>query len=334
MWSPWKDDKGELIPRVLNGMLSIGPQASLRLEPGLVIKFSDSAGLDVNGSLIAEEAVLTSLHDDEYGGDADGSLSGEKSWQGVTLRGRNLVRLDETLIRYAKIGVTLVDAAPKLADVRIEDCWDAALGMDSLSTPQISALKLENNFLNGVVILDENLPEGKIQWSMIGDPGNQLVRVVRSPLTIGPTSQLVIDSGIIVKFSQGAELVIEGQVIAGSASGDPVYLTALSDDNHGGDTDNINREPMRGEWLGLRLNPNNTSVSVSLFDVSILYAATGLQFINPVELQVDALIIAESQSYGMVCTVPLGLLIEEMNIKFNNNGQDTSGCSELPLITP
>jgi hypothetical protein len=139
---------------------------------------------------------------------------------------------------------------------------------------------------------------------------------------------------VIVKFAPGAGLVVEGQLDAGGTRGAPIYLTALSDDAHGGDTDNVDRDPARGEWLGLQLNPNNTSVTVRLEDVSILYAVTGVDILNPVDLQVSNLTIAESQLFGMACQAPLPASPEEMEIEFENNGQDVSGCAETILVSP
>jgi len=314
----------------VSGMLAIGAQASLRLEPETVVKFSPEGGLDISGSLVADQAVLTSLHDDEYGGDADGNQGGEKRWHGLTLRGRTLVQLQDTLIRFAQIGIKMENAAPQLSGVRIAESWEAALGSDLLSAPQLADLRLENNAIDGMLILADNLPPGPTRWDVIGSPSAQVVRVLRSPLRVGADTQLVISPGVIVKFAPQAGLIVEGQFLAGAIDGEQVILTAFSDDENGGDTDNLTQTPVRGAWDGLVLNPNNTAVATSLINTSILYAMTGIEVLNPIQFEAAGLLLAESQLYGISCQASVQLPLDAASIEFSNNTQDVSGCVVEP----
>lgn len=334
VWNPWEDTDGQPLPRVVTGMLAVGPQATLHLAPGLVLKFVEGAGLDISGSLIADRAVLTSLHDNEYGGPAVGNPGGQALWQGVTLRGHNLVQINQTLIRFAQVGVNLVDSAPTISDVRIEDCWEAALGSDLLSIPQVTGLDLQRNAINGVLLMADSLPEGTTSWGVIGDPETQTTRVVRSMLGVGPNSRLIIEPGVIVKFSAQAGLMIEGGLTVGSADGSIAYLTSLADDALGGDADNSAQAPIRGSWQGLRLNPNNTQASVSLNSMEILFAATALEVLNPLTWQIGGLTVANSQLYGISCATPYELPFSEAEITLTNNGQDIYGCTFPSTATP
>ena len=326
VWSPWQDAEGKPLTRVVNGLLAVGPQASLRLSPNIVIKFSENAGLDVHGNLFANQAIMTSLYDDEYGGNTGGSSRGDKVWQGVVLHGRTLVQLQDTLIRYAQIGLRMDDASPQLSKLRIEDSWEAALGSDLISAPQFSDLKIENNAINGLLIMVDTLPEGTTRWEVIGHSGDQLVRVIRSPLRIRSGSHLIIDPGVVVKFAQQANLIVEGKLEVGMPGMERVTLTAMSDDGYGGNTDSLAQSTFRGAWIGLTLNPNNTIVDISLNNVSILYAMTGIDLLNPINFDVADLIIAESQLYGISCKVPMQFSFEDAIIEFENNGLDLSGC--------
>jgi hypothetical protein len=326
VWSAWKDADGKPLIRVVSGMLAVGPQASLKLSPNVVVKFAEGAGLDISGNLISDQAVLTSVYDDQHGGNTAGNSSGERKWLGVILHGRGLVQLSDTLIRYAQIGLSMYDAVPQLSKVSIQDSWEAALGSDLLSAPQIIDLDIENNAINGLLILVDSVPEGVTRWDVLGQANAQLVRVIRSPFTVGPNSHLVIAPGVIVKFTQQAGLIVEGRLELGAPGGEMVTLTAFSDDSYGGNTDNLSTSVFRGAWTGLVLNPNNTIVETKLNNVLILYAMTGIDLLNPVSFEVRDLRIAESQLFGMLCKSFVQFSWEEAEIDFQNNGQDFSGC--------
>lgn len=334
VWSSWEDIDGQPLARVVTGMLRVGEQAALRITPGVVVKFSDNGGLDVLGSLVIDQVVMTSFRDDEYGGDSDGPSGGQALWQGIRLHGRGLVQLQDSLIRFAQVGVGLEDAAPNLVDLRIADCWEAAMTSDAISSPVVRQLGLENNAINGMLLTVDRLPDGGLRWGVLGEPENQLVRVVKSILTIGPSSQLAVDPGVIIKFAPQAGLVIEGQASLGNSGSEVSYLTSLADDSNGGNTDNINQPPIRGSWQGLRLNPNNTQVILALNNLAIQYALTGLEVINPLTWQVKELTIAESQQYGISCASAFDLSMLASEISFLNNLVDFGGCVFVPEATP
>lgn len=332
-WSPWVDAANQPIVRVLMENLVIGPEAALRLARGVIVKFDVNAGLDVRGGLSAEGAVFTSLHDDETGGETNGSASGELAWLGIKIRGRKLTRLENSLIRYAQVGLWMEDAAPTLRGVRIEDNWSAALSSDFRSAPEIENLSLKRNAINGLLIHADSLPEGQTRWSLIGTAQDQLVRVIPGNLTIGATSQLIIDPGVVIKFAPQSGLIVEGRFQAGQKDAETVTFTALTDDSLGGDTDSSQQTPIRGFWKGIAVNPNNTNAQLALFNVRIRYASTGLEVLNPLEWQVSGLSVEESQLYGISCTAPFDTFILPDEITFTNNGQDISGCQVTPLPT-
>lgn len=205
---------------------------------------------------------------------------------------------------------------------------------DAISSPVVSQLRLENNAINGLLLTVDRLPDGGLRWGVLGEPENQLVRVVKSVLTIGPSSQLALDPGVIIKFAPQAGLVIEGQASLGNSGGEVTYLTSLADDSSGGNTDNINQPPIRGSWQGLRLNPNNTQVILALNNLAIQYALTGLEVINPLTWQVKELMIAESQQYGISCAAAFDLSMLVSEISFLNNLVDFAGCVFIPEATP
>lgn len=326
VWSPWYDADNRPIVRVVRDRLRINHEATLRLDQDTIIKFDTNGGLDVYGGLLTAQAVLTSLHDDEYGGDTDGGTSGERSWLGVQLHGRQLTRLDGTLIRYAQTGVWLEDAGPLIDNSRIEDSRLAALSADVRSSPEIGNLTMARNAINGMVIRETALPEGETRWRVIGAPESQVVRVLRNVLVIGPNSRLSIDPGVVIKFSSQAGLVVEGELRVGEPDGAQVSFTALAHDAVAGDTDNASQIPNRGAWLGIVVNPNDTNARLALFNTEIRFATIGLYLTHMPEWEFKGLTISDSQLYGLSCDALSLFLSGESEITLINNGAETLSC--------
>jgi hypothetical protein len=326
VWSAWTDAAGQPLIRVVTGKIAIASEATLRLDPDVVVKFAQNGLLDVNGGLLATGAILTSLHDDEHGGDTDGRGDGERAWPGLQLRGRKLTRLEGIVIRYADIGLWLEDSAPQLQDVSIEDSRTAALSTDLKSILNPTELKLIRNAINGLVLRVEALPDGETRWDMLGPPQTQLVRVIERPLLVGPKARLVIAPGVVIKFAPQSGLVVDGELQIGQSSGAVVTLTALSDDSVGGDTDNAPALPNRGAWLGLTVNPNKTEARLSLFNVTIQYATVGLFLTAMSEWEFEALTIANSQLYGLSCDAASLFTADDPALMLRDNGAPTLSC--------
>jgi hypothetical protein len=326
VWSSWAEADQRPVTRVITGKVTVGPDATLRLDTGTVVKFDVNGSLDVFGGLLATDAVFTSLHDDDYGGDTDDRAEGERTWPGIQLHGRKLTRLQRTLVRYAQVGLWLEDAAPDMQDMRIEDSHTAALSADLLSKPTISGLTLARNAVNGLLLRAETLPEGETRWGVIGTPENQLVRVLQKTLVVGPKAQLIIGPGVVVKFSPQSGLIIEGRLQAGQPNGELVTFTALTDDAAGGDSDAGLSPPSRGAWLGITVNPNNTNATLSLFGVNISYATVGLFLVNMPEWEFDVLTISSSQLYGLSCDATSLFAPDDPRLILLDNGAETLAC--------
>ncbi|MCU0485608.1 MAG: hypothetical protein MUC85_05795 [Anaerolineales bacterium] len=325
IWTPLKLEDGSEIARLVTGRLTIGENATLRMDPETVVKFTGEGWLEVFGALTANQAVFTSFQDDQFGGITDRGTTSDMVWKGIQLKTRKPVRLQDVTLRFAEVGLWLENSAPELSTLLIEGCTQAAISADLPSSPQFKSVTFKENAINGMLMRATELPDGETRWNRLGDE-NQVVRVILANLTISPRAQLVIEEGTVIKFGSQVGLIVEGQLSAAGSEQAPVIFTALSDDRAGGDSDFSQLAPSRGAWLGISVNPNNTGARLSLTNMEIRYAVNGLFLLNMPDWFYDGLVIAESQFYGISCDLLSVFSLEEEGIVFNNNGNESTSC--------
>lgn len=273
------------VVRIVRDTVTVGPDATLRVQPGVVVKFAgqgrvvvQGAVSAVGGSSPAEQIVFTSLHDDEHGGDTDGPTGPQDNriWGGIVMEGADATtELQNVYIRYAPI--TLLDASPKLFSNRIALAPGAGLRMTPGSSPDMRGARFEDNGLNGIAIITGTLIADQ-KWTRLGGAGeDQIVRILEGELTIGPGAVLEIESDVVIKATPAGKLTVLGHLRATGRADQLVVFTSLNDDVRGGDT---NRRPLNagaGDWPGIEVGPEGNA---RLAYVSIYYAEVGLNVLG------------------------------------------------------
>jgi hypothetical protein len=273
------------IVRVVRDTVTVGPDATLKVQPGVVVKFTEQGQVVVQGAMSAiggsdvdEEIVFTSLHDDDHGGDTDGATvpQDNRVWGGITMEGVDATtELQNVIVRYAPI--TLVDASPRLFSDRVELAPDAGLRMTPGSSPDMRGARFEDNGLNGIAILTGTLIVDQ-KWTRLGGAGeDQIVRVLEGEVTIGPGAVLEIEPDVVIKAGPAGKLLVLGHLRAKGRADQLVAFTSLNDDVRGGDT---NRRPLNagaGDWPGIEVGPEGNAL---LSYVGIYYADIGLNVLG------------------------------------------------------
>ncbi|MFN2285369.1 MAG: tetratricopeptide repeat protein [Anaerolineae bacterium] len=269
------------VVRVVRDAVTVGPDAVLKVQPGVVVKFTEQGRMVVQGALsaiatsdTAEQIVFTSLHDDEYGGDTDGPTvpQDDRVWEGIILEGADeTTELQNVLVRYAPI--TLLDASPKLFSNKIALAPGAGLRMTPGSSPDMRGASFEDNGLHGIAILTGTLIADQ-KWTRLGGTGDdQIVRVLEGEVTVGPGAVLEIEPDVVIKANPAGKLMVLGHLSAKGRADQLVVFTSLNDDVRGGDT---NRRPLNagaGDWPGIEIGPEGNA---HLAYVGIYYAEIGL----------------------------------------------------------
>jgi hypothetical protein len=89
------------------------------------------------------------------------------------------------------------------------------------------------------------------------------VHVVTCDVTVPVARTLTIEAGAIVKFTNDAQINVNGKLIAQGTSSNPIYFTSYYDDSIGGDTDGSGpTEGAVGDWGAIVFNGGSDDSSI------------------------------------------------------------------------
>ena len=276
---------------VSTGTIFVNLGRTMVLEPGVVVKWEAASSLSVSGFLDvngtpSEPVVFTSLSDDATGGDTnkDGpSVGTPGSWRSIVFSGSGSgSEMDCAVIRFAGAsGSSAIDLNPAdvtLRDCLVEQCQADALELSTGSAGStISGCRFDDNGgvavdlvpLGAVAGFEGNTAQGNALGDHIRVTDDQLdtdVSIGRENLINGVlvssvsifvpgARRLTLHQGVAIKFeSSTSSFNVNGALDVFGTAFDPVFLTALADDEVAGDTnlDGAATVPVPGGWRGIQ----------------------------------------------------------------------------------
>ncbi len=133
-----------------NILLTVQASATLTIEPGVVVKFRNDAGISVLGKIIVQgtigqQIVFTSYLDDEYGGDANADATSTApfsgDWYGIEVLSNGSI-FDNAIFRYG--GKWYNGAGNHMANLSIKDT-NAPITNSIFEYSKVYGLKLSNS---------------------------------------------------------------------------------------------------------------------------------------------------------------------------------------------
>lgn len=265
VWDEIQAGNNTSITRVIDGIITIAPEAILELKPGLILKFGQSGGLKIQGSFSAlgeQDApiLLTSWRDPVGGGKETGARAGD--WQGVWLNGQeNKKELRNIHIAYGGQSdrktscLTMENSKPILEDITITACGYYPIASDLQSQPVITNIALTDNYpSNDWNIYESRLSQGQqVRWNPIYTKDEMLIpRLVTGWINVDSGAKLTIGEGNVVKFNQRIGVYSHGILEVLGTEDNPVVLTSWRDPE-------VSREGnvQAGDWSGIRLQGSN-----------------------------------------------------------------------------
>ncbi len=315
-------DVGADLPlvRVIRGDLTVEEGAALTLKPGVVVKFAPAGRLILRGALNATgggtaevRIVLTSLYDDDYGGNTDGLTRPgvQRAWGGVVFdqTGGDSV-MQNVWVRYAPVLVE--NGAPRLSNNQISDNAGPGVALSPNAQPELLNNTLINNGLNAIAIMTGTVTQEQ-NWARLGELKDQAVRVLVGRVVVTDGVTLRIGGGTVIKADAAGQLVVSGTLRIPGQAHLPVVLTSVRDDSAGGDTDGGNIAATPGDWLGLVVG---AGADVAIDYTSLRYAEVGVSLYGGVGITVtDGRLQISNGVHALWCNQPseisTGFLIEE-----------------------
>ena len=235
------------------GDVTVGPAATLTIEPGTLIKMGGAADLIVQGALVAAgtpsaQILFTSYRDDTAGGDADGNgptVGVSTDWGGIELTetSSSATVIEHVELRYggrdsygADYPIRLDPRAnPSLSDITLTDCSPNAIGLEG------------GGYTSDLYIAAS---DGLTHW-LTGD------------LTIAASATLTVEAGTLFKLTGATDLLVEGDMVADGATA-PIVFTSWRDDSFWGDSNNDGGSVGdRADWGGITFySTSNGGVSL------------------------------------------------------------------------
>jgi len=241
----------------------------LTVKGGVVIKLAANQSIFVDGALVTEgtlgqEVVITSIEDDDYGGDTMGDgvtpILAADHWSRVEFRANSDTagsQLAHTVIRYGGQGNN-GNIYLNNADLPITSCWiydSSTYGIRSYySSPAIVDSIIEDNSWDGIRLQHTSSPQ--VSGSTIRNNSNGIY-VEGTVLPILNDNTIDINSGYGIYFSSNpAAVEITGNTITGNNKPVQLPFSALPDPASGNDLtgNTIDQIEVRGNTLGRALN--------------------------------------------------------------------------------
>ncbi|MBK9388160.1 MAG: hypothetical protein IPN34_25355 [Planctomycetes bacterium] len=292
---------------VYNTNLQVPAGSTLTLGQGVVMKPLAPQWFGVDGTLLvrgasAQPVVLTSFHDDTYGGDTNNNgnatAAGPDQWYGLVCNGGSDASvLEHLVVRCTGAGfyaaIALDDADLRVQDSRFElNNW-GGIGLDPESRPIVERCSFTDvrgrpaifgGSLEALPGFRDNTASGCPGGSFhrVDDPTcDQAVTIAaanclngalvyNANLIVRPTGVLSLLSGVVLKPASAHAIHVDGQLnVVG-----PVTCTAYADDQYGGDTNN--NGPSSGgpdQWYGIAFRAGSSG-----FVDQLLVRFTGVGF--------------------------------------------------------
>ena len=136
--------------------------------------------------------------------------------------------------------------------------------------------------------------------------GTNLPYVIEGAMTISINTSLTIQPDAVIKFASGAEIIVNGWLMAQGTEGHPIFFTSIRDDSIAGDTngDGTATAPAPGNWKSIRFTA--TSAASALQYVIVRYggslSSTGALYLDSGAPGLfDHITVMGSQYRGLYC---------------------------------
>ncbi len=197
----------ESSPYVIKSNITIAPDATLLIEPGVIVEFSRSRSIEVQGSLIAVGQSADSIY---FKADRENANPGH--WGSIIFNNKS---------GYGRVSLQYCSFTDGGNDGHGPIVWE------SNALTSIKYILMRNNEKNGIEI-SESTHNSDIRLEAMNTP-----YFCNESLTIEKNATLYIRPGAILKMPEGSDLIIKGRLIAEGSRDSIAIITSIKDDVSG-----------------------------------------------------------------------------------------------------
>jgi hypothetical protein len=306
--------------------VAVGVGATLRVDPGVVVKFEDARSLLVQGSLrvlgsSGSKVFFTSKRDDTVKGDTnnDGAatLPGAGNWSRIEFQDSSNDAnslIDNAIIRYAGGccyygGVTLISASPTIQNTSLTHNQNYAIRANVSSFPTLANNTYTNNGINGLALQGGTI-SSDATWDM-----TDTAYFIIDNVAVGVNTTLTINPGVVVKFQDAHALLVQGSLRTLGTSASKVYFTSKRDDTVKGDTNNDGATlPGAGNWSRIEFQDSSNDAN-SLIEHAVIRYGGGCCY------------------YGGLTLISASPTIQNTTLTNNQNYAIRANVASFPVLT-
>jgi len=315
------------LPYVLMGDIRIATDAALTIEPGLVIRFAQHAGLSARGTLTAVGTAAAPIL-------FTGTTQQPGWWENLTVEGlagaqNTTSRLEYVTIEYggeAYANLYLYETTVPVRNAMIRhsggdgihggnrgtadigyttftnNAGNAVRFTDGSVNPKLTAITATGNGYNGVLFNGGTLV-GEHVWEKTGVPYG-----VAGDIMVADGSELRIEPGVVMEFGSHAGLDVRGRLLAVGLESDPITFTGST--------------KTRGWWSGILIQgaAGDRNLGSMLKHATVEYGGEGYANIYFYEAaaEISHVVVRESSKDGIqASTGASGTVIEASQIVNN-----------------
>ncbi len=245
---------------VVYSNVTVPAGVTLTIESGTVVKFNLYAGLTIQGTLITNgvsgnPVYFTSIRDDTIDGDTDNEVNVPQpgNWQSLHFQTSSTGMLQHTEFRYGGNISTAMVQVDVNANVTIRasvfksgaQCAISMKPQNDVTLEDMSFVNFTGNVYNGLCV-----DSGDISAHTTWDE-TEAVYILTGDVRVAFGTTLTLGAGVVIKFADvflGANLLVNGTLLAQGTTDQPIYFTSIYDSTIGGASGNTTTTPSPGNW--------------------------------------------------------------------------------------
>lgn len=194
---------------------------------------------------------------------------------------------------------------PVISNCSFTNTTSTPIAMSLTANPAFSGNNFYNTALNGLGLLGETVSFGGTLLKKDVAGYQNISYVVLSDISISAGTEVVIDTGVVIKFTSGADITVDGGLKAVGSATQNIVFTSIHDDNVGSPADLNNNGnatiPAAGNWGMVKFTGTSNDDFCLLDYCNFRYGSSGTVSFENASGTLQNSKIETASSHGLIC---------------------------------